>query len=161
MVHRDEIVKYINDFLNVSEFNDYCVNGLQVEGKQTIDKIVLGVSVSERLFQAAIHEKADMIIVHHGFFWKSDPSPYSLRGIFRQRLALLLKNDINLLGYHLPLDAHPEIGNNARILKRLDMKQLQAVDVGFLGELTSPLPFNNFVQFLILLSPVGFSLWKS
>ena len=134
---REKIVSYLNGLLNISEFEDYCVNGMQVEGKRNVKKIVLGVSVSQRLFQQAIKKKADMIIVHHGIFWKSDPHPFYLTGIFRKRLALLIKNDINLLAYHLPLDAHPEIGNNAQIMKLLNIEPTKRVDVGLLGRLKS------------------------
>ena len=144
MALRNEIIKYLNDLVQVSEFDDYCVNGLQVEGKKEIEKIVLGVSVSKRFFEEAIQNNADMIIVHHGLFWKSDPSPMRLTGIMRERLALLIKNDINLLGYHLPLDAHPEFGNNAQIMKRLQLETLAPVDVGFLGQPSSPISLKEF-----------------
>jgi len=146
MTTRDKILYFINDFLNVADFEDYCTNGLQVEGKQQIEKIVLGVSSSERLFVEAVNRNADMIIVHHGLFWKNDPLPFSLIGIVRNRLALLLKNDINLAGYHLPLDAHPEIGNNAQLIKLLNLEIILAADVGFLCKLHSPTTFPSFVK---------------
>lgn len=148
MVKRNEILKYLDELLSVSEFDDYCVNGLQVEGKTDIKKIVLGVSVSKRFFEEAIRNNADMIIVHHGLFWKSDPSPMRLTGIMRERLALLIKNDINLCGYHLPLDAHPEFGNNAQIMSRLGIELLAPADVGFLGQLPQPMPFDEFSALL-------------
>lgn len=146
MVKRDEIIEYINDFLSTSEFDDLSVNGLQVEGKAEIEKIVLGVSVSERLFQAAIQQKADMVIVHHGAFWKNAPAPYILTGMHRNRMALLIKNDINLAAYHLPLDAHSEIGNNAQIMKRLNIEPIKPVEVGFLGRLNGPVPLEVFAE---------------
>jgi len=146
MAKRDDVIDYINDLLNISEFDDLSVNGLQVEGKEDIQKIVLGVSVSERLFQTAVEENADMVIVHHGAFWKNTPSPYLLTGIFRNRMALLLKNDINLAAYHLPLDAHPEIGNNARIMNRLQIEPIQQVEVGFLGKLKAPMKLEHFIE---------------
>ncbi len=146
MVKRDEIIDYIHELLNVDEFDDYCVNGLQIEGKSEIQNIIFGVSASQRLFTDALSRKADMIIVHHGLFWKSDPSPFALTGIFRERVALLLKNDINLLGYHLPLDAHPDIGNNAQIMKQLNITPIEPVEVGFLGKLGQPIQFNQFVD---------------
>jgi len=145
MVNRNEIIAYINDLLKITAFDDLCVNGLQVEGKKEIQNIVLGVSVSGRLFQAAVHEHADMIIVHHGAFWKNAPSPYILTGFHGFRMSLLLKNDINLAAYHLPLDAHPEIGNNAQILKLLRMQPIQPVEVGFLAQLPSPMKLEKFV----------------
>jgi len=148
MADREKIVAYLNDLLNVSEFEDYCVNGMQVEGKKIVNKIVLGVSVSQRLFQQAIKKKADMIIVHHGVFWKSDPHPFSLTGIFRKRLAMLIKNDINLLAYHLPLDAHAEFGNNAQIIKLLHIEPIKPVEIGFLGQLKSKKEWSEFVNFV-------------
>ena len=146
MVKRDEIIQYINDLLNINEFEDDSVNGLQVEGKAEIERIVLGVSCSERLFQAAVERQADLIIVHHGLFWKKASKPYILTGIFRNRIALLIKNDINLAGYHLPLDAHAELGNNAQIIKRLQIEMVKPVEVGFLGRLRTPMPLNKFVD---------------
>jgi dinuclear metal center YbgI/SA1388 family protein len=146
VVKRDEIIDYINNYLNISNFDDLSVNGLQVEGKEAIEKIVLGVSVSERLFQTAVTEQADMVIVHHGAFWKNAPSPYILTGIHRYRMALLIKNDINLAAYHLPLDAHAEIGNNAQIMKRLEIESIKPVEVGFLGRLKQPVPLEMFTD---------------
>lgn len=143
MVKLSMIAQFIDDYLSVSEFDDGCVNGLQVEGKQTVNKIVVGVSASRRLFEKAILESADLIIVHHGPFWKNQPL-LSLTGIQRQRVALLIKNDISLLGYHLPLDAHAVIGNNAQILSALNLRQKAAVDVGFVGEYATPMDFNSF-----------------
>ncbi|MBD3287770.1 hypothetical protein GF337_03110, partial [candidate division KSB1 bacterium] len=87
MASRDQILEYIDSLLNVAEFEDYCHNGLQVEGAEEITKIVTGVSASARLFERAIQQGADMIIVHHGLFWKNDPTPFSATGIERNRLA--------------------------------------------------------------------------
>ena len=146
MAKRDDIIDYISDFLNVSEFEDLSANGLQVEGKTEIGKIILGVSVSERLFKTAIEQKADMVIVHHGAFWKNVTTPNILTGIFRKRMALLIKNDINLAAYHLPLDAHSEIGNNAQIMQRLNIEPIKQVEVGFLGRLNKPVPIKTFAE---------------
>jgi len=148
MAKRDEILQFIHEILTPENFNDYCVNGLQVEGKAEIQKIVLGVSVSERLFQAALAVQADMILVHHGLFWRSDPHPFHLTGLLYRRLKLLIQSEINLAGYHLPLDAHPEIGNNAQIIKQLGMQPIKAVDVGFLGELPEAMLFTDFHQWV-------------
>lgn len=148
MAKRNEIIEYCNDFLNISEFDDLSMNGLQVQGREEIRTIVLGVSVSERLFQIAMSENADMIIVHHGAFWKNAPSPYVLTGIHGNRMALLIRNEINLAAYHLPLDAHPEIGNNAIIMKKLHIHPIQPVEVGFLGHLKSAMTMEKFVEFV-------------
>lgn len=146
MVDRDQILNYLNEFLKVQEFDDYCINGLQVEGKAEIKKVICAVSVSQRLFSQAVKRNADLIIVHHGLFWRSDPSPFFITGLLKNRLALLLKNDINLAGYHLPLDAHPKIGNNAQIMKRLNLTPIKPVDVGFLGELKTETDRDGFIN---------------
>lgn len=140
---RNDILSHIDNLLNVSEYEDYCHNGLQVEGTTKIQKIVTGVSVSARLFSEAIREQAEMIIVHHGLFWKNDPAPFSLTGFNRHRIALLIKHDINLAGYHLPLDAHGDIGNNSAILNALDFTIEQPVDVGFIGCPQNPISFTE------------------
>ncbi len=146
MIQRVEIIDFINQLLTPENFDDFCVNGLQVEGKSEIRKIALGVSASERLFQQAVQIKADMVIVHHGLFWKNSPHPMHLTGILYHRLRRLIQHEINLSGYHLPLDAHPEIGNNAQICNRLNLRVIEPVDIGFLGELANETPFPEFVK---------------
>ncbi len=146
MILRNDILEYLNGLLMPENFNDYGINGLQVEGKAEIRKVVAGVSVSERLFRAAIDRQADLILVHHGLWWHHDTPAFAITGVLYQRLRLLMQHEINLLGYHLPLDAHPEVGNNAQILKKLDLKPICAVDVGFLGELVTPVPFSIFCE---------------
>lgn len=145
MVQRDELIQYLNELFRINEFDDLSMNGLQVAGKDTIARVALGVSVSERLFRAAIAEQADMIIVHHGAFWKNAPSPYLLTGVHGRRMSLLIKNDMNLAAYHLPLDAHPELGNNAQLMKRLGLEILKPVEIGFLGKLPQPMSVQQFV----------------
>ena len=103
----------INQKLDVSNFNDYAPNGLQVEGRRNVQRVVTGVTASQDLLDAAIAVEADAILVHHGYFWKNEPAV--IRGMKRNRLKALLVNDINLYGYHLPLDAHPVLGNNAQL----------------------------------------------
>jgi len=103
--------------LQPQRFRDYCPNGLQVEGKPAIRRLITGVTASHALLQAAVERNADAVLVHHGWFWKNeDPC---VRGAKRRRLVLALAHDLNLLAYHLPLDAHPELGNNAQLGKRL------------------------------------------
>ncbi len=140
---RNELLSYLNELLKVDEFSDASPNGLQVEGKSEINSIICGVSSSERLFQIAVSKGADMIIVHHGLFWKRDPSPLTITGIRRNRLAFLLQNDLNLVSYHLPLDAHEEFGNNIQILRRLHIAPLQPVEVGYIGICEPPLPLDK------------------
>ncbi len=117
---------YTNELLDIDKFKDYAPNGLQVEGKPKLKKIITGVSASQALIEAAIEKDADAIVVHHGWFWgKEDPC---ITGIKYKRLKLLMQHDISLLGYHLPLDAHPELGNNAQLAKRLDIQVEDVMD---------------------------------
>ncbi|MEW6378109.1 MAG: Nif3-like dinuclear metal center hexameric protein [bacterium] len=135
---RDELLFFLDDYLEVDRFEDYCHNGLQVQGSRTVNKIVSGVTFSQRLIQEAILRKAELILVHHGLFKGDIPDPPRLCGGLRERLSLLLSQDINLAGYHLPLDAHPEIGNNILVCRKLRMQNIEALDVGFIGDLPAP-----------------------
>jgi dinuclear metal center YbgI/SA1388 family protein len=110
---------FLMQFLQVERFNDYCPNGLQIEGKPEIKKIVTGVTASYALLQAAYAENADAILVHHGYFWRGES--LAVTGFKKRRLQFLLQHDINLFAYHLPLDAHLEIGNNAMLAKQLGL----------------------------------------
>ena len=123
MAKREDIVTYCNDYLDIGLFKDYCPNGLQVEGKAAIKKIISGVTASQALIDAAIEQQADLLLVHHGFFWKGE-NPV-LTGIKKRRLQALLLNDINLLAYHLPLDANKHLGNNILLAKKLGIKPEQ------------------------------------
>ena len=120
-MHRDELEKYLNQLLDIPRFQDYCPNGLQVEGRQNIYTIVSGVTASLDLLQEAIKAKADAILVHHGYFWRGEDM--RITGIKNRRLALLIINQINLFAYHLPLDAHPQLGNNAQLGKKLGLTE--------------------------------------
>jgi len=114
-----DLCAWIDSTLNTASFNDYCPNGLQVEGKPQVSHIIAGVTASEALIDAAIECGADTLLVHHGWFWKGeDPR---VKGTRKTRLAKLLKHDITLLAYHLPLDAHPVLGNNAQLAKVLGL----------------------------------------
>ena len=113
-----QLCEFCDEYLNVGEFKDYCPNGLQVEANPEVENIVCGVTASQALIEAAIEQGADTLIVHHGYFWKGEAQP--LTGIKGRRIGSLIKNNINLLAFHLPLDVHPEVGNNvqlARVLK--------------------------------------------
>ena len=114
---REELVEYLDELLMPGKFRDYCPNGLQVEGRGEVRRIVAGVTASQALLDLAAEKDADAILVHHGWFWKGEDG--RVTGIRRKRLATLLGKDINLLAYHLPLDAHPELGNNAQLAGRL------------------------------------------
>ena len=126
-VTRQALLDACTELLQPARFKDYGPNGLQVEGSDTIRHIVSGVTASRALIEAAIDAKADAIFVHHGLFWRGQDG--TVTGWMKQRLQLLLAHNINVLAYHLPLDAHPELGNNAQLGKRLGL-QVQ----GTLGE---------------------------
>jgi len=114
-----QLESYLDLLLNISHFNDYCPNGLQVEGRGEIKKVVSGVTASLEFLQAAIDENADAVLVHHGYFWRGENE--CLVGMKRCRIALLLANDVSLFAYHLPLDAHPTIGNNSQLANKLGL----------------------------------------
>ena len=119
-VTRQALLDACNELLQPARFKDYGPNGLQVEGSDTIRHIVSGVTASRALIEAAIEAKADAIFVHHGLFWRGQDG--TVTGWMKQRLQLLLAHNINVLAYHLPLDAHPELGNNAQLGKRLGLQ---------------------------------------
>lgn len=116
---RDGIAKHLEQTLDINRFRDYCPNGLQVEGRSEIRKIVTGVTASLALLEAAADAGADAVVVHHGYFWKGEDA--RVIGPRHRRLKLLLTHDINLFAYHLPLDMHPEFGNNVQLAKRLGL----------------------------------------
>jgi len=118
-VSRDELSRHLSTYLDIRRFKDVALNGLQVAGRDTIAHIVVGVTANKALIDAAIEAKADAVIVHHGLFWKGD-SP-ALVGYHRERVAALLAANINLYAYHLPLDVHAEVGNNACLGRRLGL----------------------------------------
>jgi putative NIF3 family GTP cyclohydrolase 1 type 2 len=118
--HRQDLLRAFDALLQPARFKDYGPNGLQVEGRAQIGKIVSGVTASRALIEAAIAEQADAIFVHHGLVWRGHDG--CVTGWLKQRLALLLAHDINLFAYHLPLDAHPEWGNNAQLGLQLGLQ---------------------------------------
>ena len=134
MTDRTQILQTLDALLQPERFQDYGPNGLQVEGSATVRKIVSGVTASRALIEAAIAAQADTIFVHHGLFWRGQDG--RVTGWMKQRLALLLGHDINLFAYHLPLDAHPELGNNAQLGLMLGLQaqsRFGEQDLGFLG----------------------------
>jgi dinuclear metal center YbgI/SA1388 family protein len=154
MIKLKELEQYLAQLLDTASFNDYCVNGIQIEGKSEINRIVTGVSASARLFEAAVEYKADAVIVHHGLFWKYSPHPMALTGSMRNRIRLLINSDISLFGYHLPLDAHQMLGNNVLIAKALELTNLNFSalsdfdkPISAVGELKRSLTFGEFKEF--------------
>lgn len=131
---RDELRAYLDGLLEASRFRDYCPNGLQVEGRAEVSRVVCGVTASQALIDAAVSHRADAILVHHGWFWKSEDG--RVTGFRKRRMATLLAHDINLFAYHLPLDAHAELGNNAQLGVRLGWQadgRFGEEDIGFIG----------------------------
>lgn len=142
-MQRDKIINFLNNYLQVEKFEDHCVNGLQVEGKNEVKKIITGVSFNLELIAKAIDKKADMILVHHGIFGKEF---FQLKGFKKERVKDLLTNNISLAGYHLPLDAHPVVGNNILLIKKLGLKVVEKMDIGWFGQYQKPIAFTDFVE---------------
>ncbi|KKR07513.1 MAG: hypothetical protein UT32_C0010G0030 [Parcubacteria group bacterium GW2011_GWC2_39_14] len=150
-VSRDKIVSFCSDYLKAENFQDYCHNGLQICGTDKVGKIVIGVTLSKRLIESAIQKKADMIIVHHGLFMKHFGEFPVIEGVWCERLKLLLNNDINLCGFHLPLDAHPLIGNNISIINALGLQKVCGLvedgqSIGYVGAYKKAVDRDKFVE---------------
>jgi dinuclear metal center YbgI/SA1388 family protein len=134
MATAQQLLHAFDALLQPERFKDYGPNGLQVEGNGAVDRMVSGVTASRALIEAAIQARADAIFVHHGLFWRGQDG--RVTGWMKQRLALLLRHDINLFAYHLPLDAHPELGNNAQLGRKLGLlasARFGEQELGFLG----------------------------
>ncbi|WP_110709834.1 Nif3-like dinuclear metal center hexameric protein [Salinicola sp. CR57] len=130
MISRQILLEAVDTELDIDAFKDYTVNGLQVEGRDRIERVLTGVTACQALLDEAVAWNADAVLVHHGYFWKNEP--VSVTGMKHRRLATLLSNDINLLAYHLPLDAHVSMGNNACLGQRLGFEVERCLD-GELG----------------------------
>ena len=128
MAQLQDILQWCDQTLLSSEFKDYAPNGLQIEGKADVKKIVCAVTASLDAIDAAIEAQADLLLVHHGYFWKGEPAP--ITGMRGARIKKLIQHDISLVGYHLPLDAHPSLGNNAAIAELLQFENIQALNPG-------------------------------
>jgi dinuclear metal center YbgI/SA1388 family protein len=145
-----ELLQYIDDLLQCDRFRDYCPNGLQVEGRASVSRLAVGVTANQAFLDAAIAWGADAVLVHHGYFWKGEP--YQVTGMKKRRLAALLNADVSLLAYHLPLDAHPELGNNACLGRLMGLgvgQPLQPDDpagVGNIVRLDSPRPVKELLD---------------
>ena len=166
-VERNLLLQEIEQFLNVNAISDYCPNGLQVEGKAQIKRIVSGVTASQALIDAAIELQADAILVHHGYFWKGEDQ--RVIGMKQRRIKALLTHDINLLAYHLPLDVHPEVGNNVQLAQRLGLTVTGSLEpgntrsVGLIGTLDTPLSAKDFaagIESVLSRAPLVFDQHK-
>lgn len=146
-MERAALESYLADFLQVPDYRDYCPNGLQVEGRSEVRCIVTGVTASSALIEAALAEGADALLVHHGYFWRGEDG--RITGMRRRRLGALLRHDLNLFAYHLPLDVHPEVGNNAQLGLRLELKpegRFGEQDIGMHGVLAQALDLAGFTR---------------
>ena len=127
-MNRNEFECYLNNLLKPEQIKDFCPNGLQVQGRESINKVITGVTATQALIDRAIEENADAIVVHHGCFWKNES--YVIRGMKHKRIKALLSHDINLFAYHLPLDIHPELGNNAQLANLLAINPTGPLELG-------------------------------
>ena len=152
MANRDDVVQLLNEWLEPDRFKDYCPNGLQVEGRSDVRRVVSGVTACQAFLDQAVAAGADMLLVHHGYFWRGED--LRIRGMRRQRLATLFAHDLSLVAYHLPLDAHPVMGNNAQLAKVLDFEEVapagEAGESGLLwtGTLAEPMAPEQFSAYL-------------
>jgi dinuclear metal center YbgI/SA1388 family protein len=147
----NELCDYIESELAVSRFRDYSPNGLQVEGRAEVRRIATGVTASQAVLEAATTWGADAILVHHGYFWRSEDA--AITGIKKRRVAHLLKHDVSLLAYHLPLDAHPEFGNNAQLAEMLgfvEQGRFGEQDIAMHGILAQPQTLQQLTKLIQL-----------
>ena len=148
MISSKQLQDYLDEYLRCGDFDDYAPNGLQVEGKSNIARIATAVTASAAVIDQARLQQADALLVHHGYFWRGE-NPV-ICGMKRQRIAHLIKQDMNLFAYHLPLDCHPEIGNNACLGKLLDIGSVKMHTIGrvkqllWSGTLTTPVTPEHF-----------------
>ena len=153
MAHRSDIDVYLSAVLQVASFKDYGPNGLQIEGRSGVTRVVSGVTASLALIEAAIAADADAVLVHHGLFWRGHDG--RLTGWLKQRVQRLLAHDINLLAYHLPLDAHPQFGNNAQLGLRMGVSadaRFGEQSLGFIGTPEVPVTTRDLVERLARMS---------
>jgi len=150
-MNRDELVAFLDEYLQVSAYPDKSSNGLQVEGKETVERVAFAVDTTLRTIERAIMGKADMLIVHHGMIWGG--LDY-ITGIHYKRLKALIENGLNLYAAHLPLDAHPEVGNNVELLRLLGLNpkgpfgEYKGLSIGFYGEFEEPQPIEKVAQII-------------
>ena len=152
MITRTELTAYLDNFLSVAKIQDYAPNGLQIEGRSEIRKICTAVTASQAALEQAIAAGADALLVHHGYFWRGEDSVVC--GIKRARLALTLAENLNLFAYHLPIDVHPELGNNVCFGRLLGAVEIKTHDVGktpgllMSGRLKSSMSLNELSAYL-------------
>lgn len=146
-----DLTAYLDEYLALSRFDDEALNGLQVEGKGEVRRLALAVSACREVFLKAAAAGADAVLVHHGLFWKGE-GPAPLRGVLGERVRILFERGLSLLAYHLPLDAHPDVGNNAVAARELGLEDLEpfvryhGTPIGFKGRFPTPLSREAFVE---------------
>jgi dinuclear metal center YbgI/SA1388 family protein len=149
MIKQNDLTKHLNQLFKPENFDDYCPNGLQVEGKTEIKNITFAVSATKESIEASIRQQSDALIVHHGLFWKFH-GPKTITGPFATRIKPLIQHDINLYAYHLPLDGHPEVGNAVSLANNLSLINLKPFGeykksfTGTMGELSKEIPASEF-----------------
>ena len=152
MAQLTDILTWCNHTLNSQQFKDYAPNGLQIEGSTEVHKILCAVTASQDAIDAAIAQHADLLLVHHGYFWKGEA--YPITGMRGKRIKSLIQHDISLLAYHLPLDSHPSLGNNAAIAEMLALENIENLDpsernpignIGYLKQAMSPQDFKHYL----------------
>lgn len=147
-IKRNDLMQYLTELLEPKKCKDYCPNGLQIEGKSEIKKIVTGVTANQKLIDFAVAKGADALLVHHGYFWRGEDE--CITGIKKKRIQTLLAHDINLIAYHLPLDNHEQFGNNVQLAKKLDLTIVSGLDPedasvpGLIGKLSQPMSVSQF-----------------
>jgi len=153
MANLNDIIRWCDQTLASSEFKDYAPNGLQIEGRAEVNKILCAVTASQTAIEAAIEQGADLLLVHHGYFWKGEA--YPITGMRGKRIKSLIQHDISLVGYHLPLDSHPNLGNNIAIADLLELENLEQLDpserrpignIGYLKQAMTPEGFKAYVS---------------
>lgn len=159
MTDPKQIADYCDALLSAAEFDDYCPNGLQIEGDRPVRRILSGVTASQALVDAAVAEDVDALLVHHGYFWKGEDA--RLVGMKGRRVRALMRAGISLLAYHLPLDAHPELGNNRRLAAVLGLDNPVVTEAGkglvWRGELPGPMlgaAFAEHIRVVLGAAPV-------
>ena len=152
-ITRNELKQKLNIWLSPHNYNDAAENGLQIEGEKQINKIICATSISLKLIEIAIKEQANTIFVHHGLFWENDKK--KLNGIIKERIKKLLNHNINLFAYHLPLDAHKTLGNNAQIIKLLKITEqikpfglYENQKIGFIGSLKNSINIEKLLKYI-------------
>lgn len=152
MIKRDAMLVALDKLLQPAKYRDYCPNGLQVEGREQVRRVVTGVTASQALLDAAVVEGADAILVHHGYFWKGEDA--RVRGMKKQRLQTLLAHDMSLFAYHLPLDGHPQLGNNVALARVLGleidgvMESGNPLSIGLTGRLPHAMSAEEFADYV-------------